>query len=222
MKPLVLIFLFFLSWSGFSQSDFRLNLDGGYGYRTAKISNMLPSEFQHYYRKLRGGPVLSGSLSCFFREHIGLGLKFSNFYTHNSMDNVLVTYEDGSTAIGRMSDRIKIGYIGPALDIRVKTRDDQNVFVIGISLGLVNYKNEGELIDPITITSKTGGFQFSFDWDHMLNRNLAIGLHFKTFSATLTSLTYDYGTTKTTVDLEAENRDNLYRIDLGAGLRLWF
>ena len=62
----------------------------------------------------------------------------------------------------------------------------------------------------------------SSDWDHLLNRNLSIGLRFNSFTATLTSITYDYGFTKTTVDLEAENFDNLYRMDLSAGLRLWF
>lgn len=140
---------------------------------------MLEPEFQSYYKKMKFGPVFSGGLTCFFRERIGLGLRFSNFYAKNSMDNVIVTYEDGSTAVGK-------------------------------------------LIEPITITSKTGGLHMSFDWDHLLNRNLSIGLRFNSFTATLTSITYDYGFTKTTVDLEAENFDNLYRMDLSAGLRLWF
>ncbi len=223
MRRNLLFLVLFLS-SGFcvAQSDFRLSLEGGYGYRTAKISNMLEPEFQSYYKKMKFGPVFSGGLTCFFRERIGLGLRFSNFYAKNSKDNVIVTYEDGSTAVGIMKDNIRISFIGPELDIRIKSRDEQNVFIIGIAAGVVNYRNHGELIEPITITSKTGGLHMSFDWDHMLNRNLSIGLRFNSFTATLTSITYDYGFTKTTVDLEAENFDNLYRMDLSAGLRLWF
>lgn len=96
----------------------QVSLSGGYGYRPAKLSANVPSEFASYAKKLKSGWVLDGTAYYFLNPKLGLGLHVNRFASSNSLADVSVTDMYGNTQYGTMSDNISITFIGPGAAFR--------------------------------------------------------------------------------------------------------
>ena len=93
-------------------SKFRFGLEGGGGFRLGKISNDVPDDFKSYTKKLRRGFVYGADATWFFKEFMGVGIRYKAFSASNGA-TVTVTDDYGQSTSGKMKDNITISFVGP-------------------------------------------------------------------------------------------------------------
>lgn len=200
------------------EQKFRINIEGGYSYRTAEVSGNVPADFKSYIEKLKSGYNIAANISYFFNEEYGVCLGYSRFMTSNSMDGVYI-YDPawGDTyGPGIMEDDITISYFGIGMAGR-KIFSDGNILLIGnFSLGITSYTNNSKLIDDsYKIEGSTFAYSGSLGLDFMLSRNWAFGFGISYLGGTLK----DAKVNGVSVDLGEEN---LFRFDFNVGIKYYF
>lgn len=198
---------------------FRLAVNGGYSYQTAKVAESVPSDFKDYIRALKSGYHLGGDITYFFTEPLGFGVKYHLFKSSNSMDNIYIEESDGHRTYGKMSDDVTISFLGPSFSTRVLSYDKRNSFLMNIALGYMQYANDKVVIDKYKMTGSTVGLSFDFGYDIGLTKNLSLGLQLSFLTGTLFKYDLNDGTTTETIKLDQGEYESLNRIDLSVGLR---
>ena len=77
-----------------------LAVDYGFSYRTADLTKDVKPDFVDYVNGLRTGTNISGTLVTNVTDILGIGLRFSRFFTENQMSNVAVTDRITGALIG--------------------------------------------------------------------------------------------------------------------------
>jgi len=201
---------------------FRFVINSGWSYRIAPVEEKLQSFIERYFKELKSGYHLSSDMQYYFTEFFGFGIKYSLYRSSNMLDNVQVTFQDGSQEVGRIKDDISIHFIGPSFYIRYLSGNKKNALYSGLSIGRLGYKNNAIIIDEYILTGKTIGITWDIGYDLSIHKNVSLGILFSYTSGTLTEYEVDDGSIIETVELDKENYDNLSRIDLSAGLRVNF
>ena len=199
---------------------FRLAINGGYSRRIAKTSDQIPAQFKDYISELKNGYHLGAEAAYFFNNKWSVGLKYNLFKAANSITGVTGTDVYGNARTGTISDDMQINFIGVNTSSRHISKNGKHHFLLGIGLGYMGYTNDAFLFDKIKITGQTFGATLDGGYDFRLAKNLFIGTQLSFVGGTLNSLDYDFGSSKTTVKLEENDRENLTRLDLSVGLRL--
>lgn len=231
MKPVCIATIFLLTCfnSVFAQSRkndnelprFRIAFQGGWSYRLAKVLDV-ESELKEYLKGLKSGFHLGVDGAFFFTENYGAGLKYAYFNAKNEMDNVTVTTPDGESKTGTMQDKTNIHYFAPEFWSRFPFAENKLVLLAGASIGYLRYIDNATLVDPLTITGGTVGVGFDIGLDYMITPRFGVGANLGLIGGSLSSLKYDDGTSETTVNLEDNQRENLTRLDISAGVRWCF
>jgi len=198
---------------------FRVAINGGLSYRTAKLANNIPSDFEKYMKELKSGSHYGLDVSYFFSEQLGLGIKYSVYNSRNEIDNVSVTRPDGSTQYGKMSDNISINFIGPFISTRLLNGNKKKSFLMNFGIGYLGYKDNTVLINDYTIKGSTIGPCWDIGYDIGISKNLAIGFQLSYTIGALSQFDVSDGITTKTVKLEKDSYESLSRIDLSIGLR---
>lgn len=197
---------------------FRLALNGGFSYETAKVSDKVPAEFEDYIKQLKSGYHLGGDFTYYFNEFLGAGVRYSVFKTKNSLENIYLEDSYGNRTYGRLSDDLTISFIGPSFSSRFINRKN-NSFLMSVSLGYMDYKNNGFVINRYKMTGNTAGFAMDIGYDIRMSENLALGFQLSLLSGFLVKYDWQDATQKQTVNLEKGEYESLNRIDFSIGLR---
>ena len=64
---------------------FRMSLNGGYSYQTARVHESVPVDFKDYIKEMKKGYHFGGDLTYYFTEPLGFGFKYFIFKTSNEM-----------------------------------------------------------------------------------------------------------------------------------------
>jgi hypothetical protein len=200
--------------------NLRVDIQGGYSYRMAKVSENISSEFKDYINKLKSGYNISGNVSYFFTDEYGICLDYSRFMTSNSMNGVYL-YDPYDPSVptqgpGKMEDNISISFIGIGLAGR-KIFNDGNILLVGnFALGSASYHNDAKLIDSsYTIEGSTFGYYGMLNLDFMISSHWALGFGISYLGGTLKNATVN----GVSADLGEEN---LFRFDFNAGIRFYY
>ncbi len=199
-------------------SRLRLAVNGGYSYRVAKISDDTPSDFESYMKDLKSGYHYGADLTYFYKESYGIGIMYNAFRSSNSMDIYGYDFYN-NLQYGKMSDDITISFIAPSFTIR--TLDKRNAFLMDFAIGYIRYVDEAVLFDPYKITGNTVGFSFGLGYDIGLSESFGLGFKVGIIAGSLTEYNINNGTNTQKVELDEESYENLTRIDLSVGLRLY-
>jgi hypothetical protein len=198
---------------------FRIAINGGYSYQTAKIAESVPSDFKNYIKELKSGYHFGGDLTYYFSEPLGFGFKYYLFKSSNSLDNIYIEDVDGNRTYGKMSDDLTISFIGPTFSTRLLNHDKSNAFLMNISLGYMGYSNDKVIIDNYKMTGSTMGLSFDIGYDIGLSENLSLGFQVSFLTGTLFEYDWNDGTKTETIKLEKGEYESLNRIDFSVGLR---
>lgn len=198
---------------------FRLAVNGGYSYQTAKIAESVPSDFKDYIKELKSGYHFGGDLTYYFTEPLGFGIKYYLFKSSNSLDNIYVEDINGNRTYGKMSDDLNISFIGPIFSTRLLSHDKKNAFLMNLSLGYMGYSNDKVIIDKYKMTGSTMGLSFDVGYDIGLSENLSLGFQISFLTGTLFEYDWNDGTKTETIKLEKGEYESLNRIDFSVGLR---
>lgn len=200
---------------------FRIALNGGYSYMTAKISENTPPDFKNYSKELKSGYHLGFDVIYYFTEPLGLGFKYCSFNSKNSIDNIYLTDLNGYTAYGKMSDDISITFFGPTFSTRLLNSDKTNAFLLGLSIGYIGYKNDFVLIDDYEMTGSTAGFVYEMGYDIGLTENVSLGFQLTLIGGNLFKYKISDGIRTETIELDSDDDEliSTSHIDFSIGLR---
>jgi len=198
---------------------FRIAINGGFSYQTAKVAESVPSEFKDYIKELKSGYHFGGDLTYYFTEPLGFGIKYYLFKSSNSLDNIYVKDINGNRTYGKMSDDLTISFIGPTFSTRLLNYNKRNAFLMNLSLGYMGYSNDEVIIDKYKMTGSTMGLSFDIGYDIGLSKNLSLGFQISCLAGTLVKYEWDDGTKKETIKLEKGEYESLSRFDFSVGLR---
>lgn len=196
----------------------RLNVEGGYSYRTAKIPSDMPSDLKIYIEDLMKGYNFAIDLTYFFNTEYGIGIKYSNFSASNFMDNVSYYNElTDESGVGSMEDNISLSFIGVGITNR-KLLGNGNTLLIGnLSAGQLSYNNDSRVIDlPLDIEGSTFGLHALVGLDFFVSEKLGLGGSLSYIIGSLSKIKVN-GT-----NISFSENESLNRFDFNVGLKYYF
>ncbi|HNW51041.1 MAG TPA: hypothetical protein PKH79_08165 [Prolixibacteraceae bacterium] len=189
---------------------FRAAINGGWSYRTARVSDNVPSGLKEYTKNLKSGLNYGVDLTGFFSEQIGIGLKCQNFRSKKEMDG---------SQYGNVSDDISICFIGPMMSTRLLNDTKKNGWFFNLGVGYLGYKDDAYVNSNMTIKGATAGICWEIGYDIGISKNMSIGFQLSSIGGTLTGYDVSNGYTTQTIQLDKENQEGLHRFDFSVGLR---
>lgn len=199
---------------------FRIALNGGYSYRLASAPADASPDQKSYINGLKSGYNYGADLTYFFTEYLGIGFKYNTFASKNKLNNRYITYIDGSTDYGTISDNIKINFIAPFFSTRILNTSKKNCWLFDVGLGYMRYTNE------VISGSKQGklngatmGSYWNIGYDIGISKKMAIGFQISYLSGLLAEYKETIGGTTQTIKLDRDNYEGLAHINLSIGLR---
>lgn len=194
----------------------RFAIDGGWGYRTAKVYNFGNSEMKDYLKKLRSGFSLAFSLQHYWGENWGAGIDYSLFRATHSQKNLYTA--DGY--LSNVEDNINIQFLGPACYSRIASEDARKAFYFGVAMGCVWYVDKGKFSgEELKITGASFGMNCSVAYDIAVAKHMALGFKLSTVVGTLSRIKYSLGGVKETIKLPEDEYESLSYINLCVGIR---
>lgn len=178
-------------------SPFRLAIDGGWGYRIARLSNGLSGVTRELVNGLKPGYTFSAEGTYYFPSGLGIGLQYSNFRS--------------SSEAGMFRAKTAIQYIGPTFSAVAVIGQNANLYIGGTaSLGFMHYSQKIMYLNQVETFGKgTFGSTTTAFFDAAVAKNIMIGV-----KATLASGSFSVNGSK--------ERESLTRIDLSGGIRFVF
>ena len=150
---------------------FRLGIDAGFTYRTAKMDESVDALMKDFLNKMRAGFLYGCDLHGFFPFGLGLGGRFTgHHYSRTEMG---------------LKAQVNTYYIAPSMMWRMFTRNS-DVFYFGYSIGYV-YFDEKMSYQRESLSLSNGGLGATYDigYDIRLRNNSFIGFKFTITSGTV-------------------------------------
>ena len=229
-KPAFLLLLLFFANFSFGQiaeeivpsgKEFRIAFQGGYAYRIAPLSKDTPPLLKNYANDLKSGYSIGLDAAYFFRPSWGLGMKYSRFGSEGAVPNMSITYDDGTSAYGNISDNISISFVGPSYVSKFTFANPDHVVFGGMSLGYLGYRDDAVLANrTIEITGATFGAAVDLGYDYAISKYITVGAQASVTGGALNKLTVVENNHEITLELDEQSRENLSRLDLSAGVRV--
>lgn len=201
-----------------------ISLNGGYSYMLAKVSKEVPSDFHNYIKSLKSGYHLGAGVGYFWVERMGAGIKYSRFGSKGRIGNVTITNNlTGEMRHGIASDNIAVQFIGPTFHIRQAFAQGKLALHASYSIGYLAYNNNSTVVsEAVKISGSSIGTSADVNLSIPLGKRIAIQAGASLLSGKLQTLhTTQNGGRKTTEKLDSDKQENLSRVDLSAGIRLY-
>ena len=223
--------LLLLSFVGFSQensnvvkvkdSKFYVSFAIGPSFRLGKIPNDYSSDIKNYLQALKSGIAYDFNLVYLINKKSGIGLKLNMYQSKGSIGPVDVIAPNGEEFYGRISDNIKIYFIGPSYTIISSKNKD--FFSSNFALGYIGYVNDAEILDSYKIKGSSFGITTDIAYLFGLNDNFQIGPKVSLIQGNIFKfeITGPNGF-RETLKLDKNNTESLLRIDLSVALRYKF
>lgn len=202
-------------------SKFNISFAVGPSFRLGKIPNDYSPDIKKYLQALKSGISYDLNLVYMINKKSGIGLKLNMYQSKGSLGPVDVIAPNGEEGITRVSDNIKIYFIGPSYTIsRSKNKD---FFYSNLAVGYVGYVNDTQILNLYKIKGSSIGITTDLAYLFGLNTNFQIGpkvslIQGNIYKFDITGPNDFYKTLK----LDKENIEGLLRIDLSVELRYKF
>ena len=197
----------------------RFAVQGGGVYRLGKIKENLGKVEEQHLKNMRWGYSYGADVSYFILENLGLGVKFHNFHSGDSMPVSAIV--NGNIVEGVNEDNIDIYFIGPIATYRLPSRNRNNAFLARVGLGYEGYYDKGTSLNVEgTIKGKTIGVLYEVGYDFGISKHLSVGaaLTFVMGFINAIDLTIK-GQGSTHIDLGKNDIENISHLGLNIGLR---
>ncbi len=189
------------------KKNYRVQLTGGIGKRTAKIPDDYHSDIQEYIEELKTGFSLNGSVHLLTSKSLGFGLSASRFQAENEIQSISV------------NDDITITFIGASVLSFMNLKHEKTKLVSIASVGYLYYYNTsqaGEL--KLDFEGTTIGLQYSLGVDMAITDNHGMSLSISYLIGSLSKITVSDGQYSETIDLKDDERESLNRLDFTIGI----
>ncbi len=198
--------------------DSRFALNAGWGWQTSKIPDNAAQFEKDYLNELKSGSQFGLEYNYFVNQSTGIGLLVNLFHSSHSV-YASAQLANGTIVNGTLSDNIDILYIAPNITWRILSPTKKNAFLLGVSIGYMNYNNQASFNETMTLNGGTLGFSYDLSYDYGISKSTALGIGFSWKIGTLSSVDVTQNGVKKTVDFEKDQRLGLGHLDLSIGLR---
>ncbi|RYD96096.1 MAG: hypothetical protein EOP54_14530 [Sphingobacteriales bacterium] len=188
----------------------RLSLNGGFSYLLSRISGDVPLEARNHVRALKSGYHLGADGGYFWKENIGLGLKYVNF--KSSHRGNINRYE-------YITSDITTQFTGPALYNRYYSRHSNITFLTGLSVGYLHYYNRQISPQRIEMRGNTVAAGLDLQADFVLSKRVSLGCGLGYIAGVLKKVQISDGNSRQTINLENGSYEGMARLDVSAGIR---
>jgi hypothetical protein len=210
----------------------RISANGGMGYRVAStrdtrqnlIAQGFPKkEVDSYLKAIKLGETASGQVHYMFSPAFGAGVNYQFFRSSGSMTG-FADPQDGVTLLyGVVEDKEFTNYAGLSFYYHEWVKSNKAKFYGQLSLGLTMYREEAYYFyNPLLITGKAFGGNSELGFEYFVFRNTALGINFNYFQSTITKINVNNGHSTQEMELEKEEREGLSRVEINAGIKIYF
>jgi hypothetical protein len=217
---------------GYEQGRFRISIQGGYGYRTGSTKDarqaMINTGFSadaanSYYRAIKFGMQGSGQVHYMFWQQNGLGIDYNFFYSKASASGNMDPGDGYTRIYGTMSEDIYTQFAGLSWYTHQWISPARLKYYSILSVGLAMYRNETRIIySPVLLTGNSLGTNLETGLEYFFSEKIALGIGLSYFQSTLGKVTVNNGSSIQEVELEDKQREGLGRLNLSAGLKIYF
>ncbi len=186
---------------------FNLAINGGYGWRTAKMADGIDGLEKDYLKKLMSGFVWNASANYYFNDNYGLGLSYSAY--------------SASTSLNNLKSNDMITFVGPAFLMRF-SQNQKWIFNMSLGIGYIGYssthKSNG---DQLKLTGGTVGFETAIGAEYKFSPSWGVGATLSTNSGLLNSITVNENGSERNIKLGKDEKEGLGQIRIAVGFRYY-
>ena len=199
----------------------RIGLQGGYGFRTAKLPSNISNDYLDYLRKLTRGPVLGANVRFNITNGFTLGVHYDRFSKGVQAEGYLYD-EDGNYYEGSISNFHTINFVAGSFGLMALSLNKKHCTYYDLLFGYMDYKDKAEEFgSKYTLSGNSIGFGFSLGYDYLLTKHIAIGAEVSYILGALSKIKYEEGLYTEEIDL-GSSREGLQRVNLKAGISYFF
>ncbi|MDT3388600.1 MAG: porin family protein [Bacteroidota bacterium] len=192
---------------------------GGAVYRLGRVANNLSNVEAQHIKNMRWGFSYGADVSYFVHENFGVGIKFHNFHSADSMP-ISAVDQSGKVLEGVEEDKMDIYFIGPIATFRLPSRNRANAFFARMGIGFEGYYDYGRVMDVKgTIKGRTAGILYEAGYDFGISKHLSVGANITYLIGFLTGIDVNTNQQSGHIDLDKDNMENISHIGLNIGLR---
>jgi hypothetical protein len=201
---------------------FRIAVDGGWQYRTAKLAKGLDATWKEHQKKLKSGFHFDVQAAYFFAENQGVELMFSKqSFGHNLGQGSLIDKNGNLIGSGELNEKITFNYIGANYVFRHFDSKKKNCWIFSAGLGYMGYSDRFlfDDVENMKMTAATLGTNLSIGYDIGLSENFAFGFKLALMGGTFTNYKQTINGVTTNETMSDKNAEGLGTIQLSVGLR---
>jgi len=221
------------SSSTVSGKKVRFSLSGGAGYRIGSTQNaedqMVSQGFafdqaESYYNDMKLGISANADFYLLITPNYGAGIKYKFFYNSSSTEGFIDPQDGVHLYYTTYREKIYVNFVGASLFYQQFIGSQKSLELnSALSLGLTTYRDEAEYLRGYyLLTGKNVGADFSIGLEYFITSGISLGADLSAFYSSIRKVKITDGTSTSTIELEKENYENLSRIDLSAGIRIYF
>lgn len=194
------------------------SLQAGYGQRLGSTPSTYTEAEKQMASELKTGIYLGGAFRAYIGSNFALGANFSQ-YRSKAEGSLPFTLENEEIYYAHSKINLAINYISGEGVFTFYSKDKTATFSAFISLGLINYKETGD-IEGVEIISKgrKAGFGIGGNINYFITPNFGLMLKVNAINGSLSKLDIIINNNVQTVELEEDEILSLGRIELGGGI----
>lgn len=191
-------------------SRIRLVLNGGWGYRFAKTSPDVSSQYENLIKGMRSGAQFGGDLMVYLNESFGVGVKYNRFSTSSQS-------KDSS-----FTSKLNTGtdFYGAMVGGRIYNKNYTGAFIVNLALGYLRYTENGLLQEgAYRATGGTVGSSWEIGYDFKITQQIAVGAQITYMSGALRTMTFETANGRESRTFPDGQAESMARIGITGGIR---
>ena len=201
---------------------FRLAIDGGGQYRTAKLADMEDANLRKHFGKMKLGYHYDIQAAYFYSESQGIELMFSKQLFEHTLGYGSLSDANGNLiGTGVFKEKIAFDYIGVNYICRLFDSRKKNCWLLSLGLGYMgdNDKFIFDNVENAKITAFTFASHLTIGYDIGLSENFAIGFKLALMGGSYKNYKWTNHGITTNITLPDNTSEGLSTIKLSVGLR---
>lgn len=228
MKSILTLSLLVLCFLGYSQenseivktkdSKFNISFAVGPSFRLAKIPSDMSPEEKKILKALKSGISYDFNLAYNINKNQGFGLKFNMYQSKASIGPVHFIEFNGEEGDGRISNNVKIYFIGPSYTTSTSINKDD--FCANFAIGYSGYVGVSEGINSYTVKGSSLGLNVDVNYFFGLSDHFQIGPRIGLLQGVISEFEIKGSNGfHETRKLDKNNKEGLLRLDLSVAFR---
>ena len=201
---------------------FRVAVDGGWQYRTAKLADGMDAALREHYKKMKSGFNYDLQVAYFFTASMGIEAMFSQQFFGNNLGYGSLTDSEGYLiGSGNFDEKISFNYIGANYLIRLFNSKKKNSWLFSIGFGYMGYNDRlfFNNVERLKMTASTLGSNMAIGYDIGLSENLGLGFKFSLMGGTFSNYEQTKNGITTNETMPDKTSEGLGTVKLSVGLR---